>query len=278
MRNPLSTKKTSTPRKPPRVHGHAAVEEHDREDGDRAEAVERGAVAKAVAANRGPPTMGGLSGTRGASQALSAVTGSIFLRREASNSGRCDTMMRHESCERWMVLRRAGLPVVLAAVLLLVLLLNKVGVLAPDIKPEIYMAPWREAEALSRAWRESPKLGEPNFNVGLFPVAWVVGVIQALGSGPDLSMRLLRWVLVLLGAGARAGSTRSSPVARRGGSAAVAVAVLYVANPYMVTAGDFLANVLPAALLPVDGPVPAQRQRRRADGGIRQPRRSPSPR
>ena len=80
------------------------------------------------------------------------------------------------------MLRRAGLPVVLALVLLLVLLLNKVGMLAPDIKPEIYMAPWREAEALSRAWRESPKLGEPNFNVGLFPVAWVVGLIQLTGA------------------------------------------------------------------------------------------------
>lgn len=149
-----------------------------------------------------------------------------------------------------MVLRRAGVPLVLAILLLLVLLLNKVGVLAPDIKPEIYMAPWREAEALSRAWRESPKLGEPNFNVGLFPVAWLVGVIQALGVGPDLSMRLLRWVLLLLGAWgasrfyALVAGSEARPVGR------AAVAVLYVANPYMVTAGDFLAIVLPAAMLP----------------------------
>ena len=98
-----------------------------------------------------------------------------------------------------MVLRRARVPVVLATILLLVLLLNKAGVLAPDIKPEIYMAPWREAEALSRAWRESPKLGEPNFNVGLFPVAGLVGVIQQFGIGADLSMRLLRFALLLLG-------------------------------------------------------------------------------
>ena len=91
------------------------------------------------------------------------------------------------------------MPVVLATILLLVLLLNKAGVLAPDIKPEIYMEPWREAEALSRGWRESPKLGEPNFNVGLFPVAALVGVIQEFGVGADLSMRLLRFALLLRG-------------------------------------------------------------------------------
>jgi arabinofuranan 3-O-arabinosyltransferase len=147
-------------------------------------------------------------------------------------------------------MRRAGVLLVLAALLLVLLLLNKLGVLAPDIKPEIYMAPWREAESLNRAWRESPKLGEPNFNVGLFPVAWAVGLIQQLGVGPDLSMRLLRWMLLVLGAW---GATRfyalvaGSQVNRTG---RVAMAVLYVANPYMVTAGDFLAIVLPAALLP----------------------------
>ena len=148
------------------------------------------------------------------------------------------------------MLRRAGVPLVLATILLLVLLLNGVGVLAPDIKPEIYMAPWREAEALSRGWRESPKLGEPNFNVGLFPVAWVIGVIQSLGIGPDLSMRLLRWALLLLGGwGAnRLYSLVAGDRATRLG--AMTVAVIYVANPYMVTAGDFLANVLPAAMLP----------------------------
>ena len=148
------------------------------------------------------------------------------------------------------MLRRAGVPVVLATILLLVLLLNGAGVLAPDIKPEIYMAPWREAEALSRAWRESPKLGEPNFNVGLFPVAWLVGAIQELGIGADLSMRLLRWVLLLLaGWGAsRLYTLVAGARARRVG--ALAVAIIYVANPYMVTAGDFLAIVLPAAMLP----------------------------
>lgn len=149
-----------------------------------------------------------------------------------------------------MVKRRVGVPLLLATILLLTLLLNKVGVLAPDIKPEIYMAPWREADALSRAWRESPKLGEPNFNVGLFPVARVVGVIQSFGVGADLSMRLLRWVLLLVGAWGAArlyflvAGSRANSVGR------LAVAVLYVANPYMVTAGDFLAIVLPAAMLP----------------------------
>jgi arabinofuranan 3-O-arabinosyltransferase len=148
------------------------------------------------------------------------------------------------------VLRRFGVPVVLATILLLVLLLNKAGVLAPDIKPEIYMEPWREAEALSRGWRESPKLGEPNFNVGLFPVAALVGVIQEFGVGADLSMRLLRFALLLLGGwgASRLYATVAGTRARRVGH--IAVALLYVANPYMVTAGDFLAIVLPAAMLP----------------------------
>lgn len=112
------------------------------------------------------------------------------------------------------------------------------------------MAPWREAEALSRAWRESPKLGEPNFNVGLFPVAALVGAIQELGIGADLSMRLLRWTLLLLGGwgASRLYTLVAGSQARRVGR--VVVAVLYVANPYMVTAGDFLAIVLPAAMLP----------------------------
>ncbi|HHU11110.1 MAG TPA: DUF3367 domain-containing protein [Intrasporangiaceae bacterium] len=148
------------------------------------------------------------------------------------------------------MLRRAALPVALSVLLLFILLLNKLGVLAPDIKPEIYMAPWREAEALSRAWRESPKLGEPNFNVGLFPVAWVVGVIQSLGIGADLSMRLLRWALLLVGAwgASRLYTEVAGRQSHRVGR--IAMAVTYVANPYMVTAGDFLANVLPAAMLP----------------------------
>lgn len=142
------------------------------------------------------------------------------------------------------------MPVLLAVILLLVLLVNNRGILAPDIKPEIYMAPWREAEALSRAWRESPKLGEPNFNVGLFPVAVVVGLIQALGVDADLSMRLLRWVLLLVGAW---GTVRLYDLVagpRRRISGRIAAGVLFVANPYMVTAGDFLAIVLPGAMLP----------------------------
>lgn len=138
----------------------------------------------------------------------------------------------------------------LAILLLLVLLLNNLGVLAPDIKPEVYMAAWRESEALRRAWRESPKLGEPNFNVGLFPVAWVIGLIQQVGLSPDLSMRLIRWGLLIIGAW---GITRlydlvAGEQARTIGR--VVAALLYIANPYMVTAGDFLAIVLPAAMLP----------------------------
>lgn len=148
------------------------------------------------------------------------------------------------------MLKRVGVPFALASLLLLVLLLNKAGVLAPDIKPEIYLAPWREAQALRFAWTESPKLGLPNFNVGLFPVAAVVGLLQGLGFGPDLSMRILRWGLLLLGAwgASRLYDVVAREQAQRWGR--IAIAVLYVANPYMIVSGDFLANYLPAALLP----------------------------
>lgn len=147
--------------------------------------------------------------------------------------------------------KRANIGWALLAVLLLViLLLNKWAILAPDIKPEIYLAPWREAQALSRAWRESPKLGEPNFNVGLFPVSAAIGVLQLLGLDANLSMRMLRWVLLLVGAwgAVRLYGFVVGDRVRRAGQ--VAMAVLYLANPYLVTAGDFLAIVLPAAMLP----------------------------
>jgi arabinofuranan 3-O-arabinosyltransferase len=138
----------------------------------------------------------------------------------------------------------------LALLLLVLVLANKAGTLAPDIKPEIYLDPWGEFHALRHTWRESPKLGEPNFNVGLFPVAGVVGALQALGLGPDLSMRVLRWLLLLLGAWGARRLTDEILGSRSSFRARSAAAVVYVANPYVVTSGDFLANLLAWSLLP----------------------------
>ena len=56
------------------------------------------------------------------------------------------------------------------------------GSFVPDIKPEVYLAPWRSAVDYLAAWRESPFLGSASFDVGLAPVAFVVAGLDALGA------------------------------------------------------------------------------------------------
>ena len=55
--------------------------------------------------------------------------------------------------------------------LVLVVLLNSAGSLAIDIKPELYLAPWRMVTFFANPWQESPQLGWPSFNVGLASAA-----------------------------------------------------------------------------------------------------------
>ena len=139
----------------------------------------------------------------------------------------------------------------LAMLLVVVVLANDWAVLTPDTKPEIFLAPWRTAARFALPWLDSPSLGAPSFNVGVSPVAAVVGVLEA-GMPPWLAMRVWRILLLLVAAwGARRlyrdlvdGSSADTAAGR------VAVAVAYVANPYVVSGGGTTPTILPYALLP----------------------------
>ena len=131
-----------------------------------------------------------------------------------------------------------------------VVFLNSVGSFALDTKPELYFAPWRSAAAYLSAWQENPQLGFPSFNVGLAPVAVAVGLIQAIGVPPELSVRVLRLILLVAGSW---GAARLYRAIRPDGDSAVGPLVagaVFIANPYVVVAGATQPILLPWALLP----------------------------
>ncbi|HEU0213225.1 MAG TPA: alpha-(1-_3)-arabinofuranosyltransferase family protein [Jiangellaceae bacterium] len=152
-------------------------------------------------------------------------------------------MLRGERGE-WIALALVGM---LAAA---AVWLSSPGSFVPDIKPEVYLAPWRSAVDYLAAWREGPFLGSASFDVGLAPVALLVAGLDALGAEPAVAVRLLRLALLVVGAlGARA-FVRSVSNDRLTRAGRVVAAVAYVANPYVVVAGSTLAILLPWALLP----------------------------
>ena len=80
----------------------------------------------------------------------------------------------------WRRLRRGGRAellayLVLGVLVLAVLLLTDRGMIAPDTKPHLYLAPARTLRAALSAWRADPYLGQPNFDAGVAPVALGVG-------------------------------------------------------------------------------------------------------
>jgi arabinofuranan 3-O-arabinosyltransferase len=143
----------------------------------------------------------------------------------------------------------------LLAVLAIVVFGNSAGSFATDAKPELYFAPWRSAAAYLSPWQEDPQLGVPNYNVGLAPVAAVVGLIQAVGVSPAGSVRVLRLILLVLGA---AGAARLFRALRSGRDRRVdradvgplVAGVAFVANPFVVVSGGTQAVLLPWAWLP----------------------------
>jgi arabinofuranan 3-O-arabinosyltransferase len=142
--------------------------------------------------------------------------------------------------------------VVLALWVLLaaVIFLNKHGIFTPDIKPEIYLAPARSARDLAFSWLENQQLGLPNFNVGLAPVPAFVALLHGVGISAAACVRLLRLALLIT---AGWGASRLYRHLAPGNGTAVGrvlAGVVYLANPYVVVAGDTLAIVLPLALLP----------------------------
>ena len=162
----------------------------------------------------------------------------------------------------WRRLRRDGLAeplayLVLGVLVLAVLLLTDRGMIAPDTKPHLYLAPARTLRAALSAWRADPYLGQPNFDAGVAPVALGVMAIRALGVPAWLVIRLWRALLLLVaGAGAAILYRRvAGGLDERGGGRAhpagrVTAAALYVVNPYVVVAGASTPVLLPYALLP----------------------------
>jgi arabinofuranan 3-O-arabinosyltransferase len=139
--------------------------------------------------------------------------------------------------------------VVLWLALAEVVLLSSFGSFVVDTKPELYLAPWRSAAAYLSAWQANPQLGFPSFNVGLAPVAVAVGLIQAVGIPPELSVRVLRLALFALGS---VGAARLYRALRPGSEplGPLVAGTVFVANPYVVVAGTTQAILLPWALLP----------------------------
>src|SRR6266508_838826 len=162
----------------------------------------------------------------------------------------------------WRRLRRDGLAeplayLALGVLVLAVLLLTDRGMIAPDTKPHLYLAPARTLRAALSAWRADPYLGQPNFDAGVAPVALGVMAIRALGVPAWLVIRLWRALLLLVaGAGAAILYRRvAGGLDERGGGRAhpagrVTAAALYVVNPYVVVAGASTPVLLPYALLP----------------------------
>jgi arabinofuranan 3-O-arabinosyltransferase len=139
----------------------------------------------------------------------------------------------------------------LLALLTVVVFANSAGSFATDAKPELYFAPWRSAAAYLSSWQEDPQLGVPSFNVGLVPVAVVVGLIQAAGFSAAASVRVLRLLLLVIGALGAARLYRAlRPAGERDGAGPLVAAVVFTANPYLVVAGATQAILLPWAFFP----------------------------
>lgn len=138
---------------------------------------------------------------------------------------------------------------ILVALLAAVVFLNGLGEFNSDIKPEVYLDPWRTAGSYLSAWLPSPYLGSANFNVGLVPVLAVVGVLRSVGLSPEWAFKVFHLGLWLIAAGGASRLLRElSPRVSRW--AALGAGVLYLANPYTVQAGSTLAIALPLAVLP----------------------------
>jgi arabinofuranan 3-O-arabinosyltransferase len=137
----------------------------------------------------------------------------------------------------------------LVVVLAVVVFANSWGTFTTDTKPEVYLAPGRVVREYLSAWSSSPYLGAPSFNGGLVLVAGIVWLISSTGLSPELSFKVLHLAILLVAAsGAAALGRRLDP--RMGRRGALVVAIVFVANPYTVTAGATLPVLLPLAWLP----------------------------
>ena len=141
----------------------------------------------------------------------------------------------------------------LAVTVAVVVFANGWGVLTPDTKPEIFLAPWRSARDFAGAWLDAPELGSPSFSVGLSPIAFVMAVVESVGVPAWAAQKLWRAALLILaGWGARklyAELAVGTPAATAAGR--IAAAVAYGANPYVIVGGGTTPTLLPYAVLPL---------------------------
>lgn len=151
----------------------------------------------------------------------------------------------------WLRVHAVGIvTAVLAGLLAVAVIAPSFGILLPDTKPEIYLNPGQSFRDYVWPWQDYPGMGMASFNVGLAPVCAAVWLLQLLGAEPWLSARLLR-LLLLLVAGAGAGAlVRHLPGVPPWRWTPLLAAILFVANPYTVTAGATLPVLLPLATLP----------------------------
>lgn len=142
----------------------------------------------------------------------------------------------------------------LTLLLSVVVIANSFGILTPDTKPEIFLAPAQTAARFASSWLDTPNLGTPNYNVGIVPVAAVFSIFDAVGMPAWLIMRLWRIALLIVAAwGARLvlREVMGDAANQRGAAVApVAAAVAYAANPYIIVGGATTPTILPYALLP----------------------------
>ncbi|MEO6989841.1 MAG: alpha-(1-_3)-arabinofuranosyltransferase family protein, partial [Aquihabitans sp.] len=125
------------------------------------------------------------------------------------------------------------------------------GVFTPDTRPDLYEQPGRFLSDAMQAWvGGATGLGQGNFNAGAAPVAVVVWVIRTLGSPAWLAVRIWRLLLLVLGAwGIRRylGAVLGDRLTVTG---RLVVTAFWVANPYVIVAGNTTPILLPYALLP----------------------------
>ena len=125
------------------------------------------------------------------------------------------------------------------------------GVFTPDTRPDLYQNPGRFLASSIQAWVGGANgLGQSNFNAGAAPVAVVVWFIRLFGVSPWMAVRIWRLLLLFVAA---AGIRKYLGVvfgARLSVAGRMVATVFWVANPYIVVAGNTTPVLLPYALLP----------------------------
>ena len=140
--------------------------------------------------------------------------------------------------------------VAIGLVLTAVVMLSSRGYFTPDIKPEVYLNPLRRLAYDLSAWQPDPQLGVGNYNNGLAPVSAVTAALHAVGLSPELIARLLRLALLGFGAWGAVRFFRAAAPSSDVPAARLAMAAVFLFNPYAIVGGSTLAVLLPYCVFP----------------------------